>query len=187
MEMLLCAVIIGFAIWGIAALIESNSRIDPERLGNDLASALTRGDNAKAEQLIDKISGWKITDGLKDVAAATCDLRRHSALASKAGVPADRLQPLGSAIARNEEIVVVVTRKVAALRDQSGGKWRNLPALARNLVETDAARLNDIVRASKTVNKSLVVATAAVQASDTRGRADSLEAFGRALRELTES
>jgi hypothetical protein len=187
MEFLLCLGLIGLAIGLIAVAIEADSKVDPAKLGGDLGAALGRGDSTKGRKLLGKLPEWKIVDWLKKVVDSTCDLRRDSSAAAQAGVPPETLSSLQQVIGRNEEIVVVIARKVAALGLQSEGKFKKLPPAARDLLDTDVRRLEEISRASQTVRNSLAVATASVQGGDAASRADALEAFGRALRELGNS
>jgi hypothetical protein len=187
MEFLLFVAFVGLVVWLIAAAIDAGSKIDPAKLGSDLSVALGCGDRAKGRQLLGKLPEWKIVDWLKRVVDSTCDLRRDALAAAQAGVPPDTLGALQQAIGRNEDVIVTIARKVAALGLQSEGKFKKLPPDARDLVDADVRRLEDISRASQTVRNNLAVATASIRGADAADRADALEAFGRALRELGNS
>jgi hypothetical protein len=154
-------------------------------LGTDLAAALGRGDRDKSRKLIDKLPDWKARSRLRDAADGTTDLRRHAVAAAQAGVPSYALDPLHDVVGRNEQVIVAVARKIASLGGQSNGSYRKLPPDARALVENDVRRLEAMTRVSGSARKSLAVATAAVDSGDAAGAYDALEAFGRALRELS--
>ncbi|MEU4240743.1 hypothetical protein [Actinoplanes sp. NPDC026619] len=175
---------VALIVW---AIVESSRKKNPAAVGTELAAALSRGDGDKSRKALSQLPGWKIVERLRTVADGTCELRRDAMLASQAGVPADTLTRLYTAIGRNEEIVVAVARKVAALGEQSGGRFRKLPPAARQLLDQDVARLDEISRASRTVRSSLQVATASLHAGAGAARADALEAVGRALYELSTS
>jgi hypothetical protein len=178
-------------IAGVAVIVAilvneiNRSKLDPAKLGSDLAGALGRGDRDRSRKLIDKLPDWKIRSRLRDAAVGTADLRRDAATAQLAGVSPHYLGPLDEVVGRNEQVIVAVTRKIASLTTQSGGRYRKLPAEARHLIDGDAERLAAMSRATRAVRTNLTVATAAVDSGDAAGGYDALEAFGRALRELS--
>ncbi|MEU4410454.1 hypothetical protein AB0F88_38615 [Streptosporangium sp. NPDC023963] len=184
MELLLFMVVVGSVLWFLGAAIESGHKIDPAKLAADLKVALGRGDSIKARRLLKTLPEWKAVDSLKRVAGNTCDLRRDMDAAVQAGVSQGLLGPLPHVIGRNDEIVITIARKVAALALQSERKLKKLPPAARDLLDADVRRLEYINQASQTVRNSLLIATASIQGDDAVGRADALEAFGRALHEL---
>ena len=175
-------IVIAYAVITAAT---SSGKLDPAKLGGDLAGALSRGDRDRCRKIFDKLPDWKVRSRLRDAADGTADLRRDAATARLAGVSPHYLGPLDEVVGRNEQIIVVVTRKIASLTTQSGGSYRKLPAEARNLIDDDAHRLAAMTRATRAVRENLAVATASVDSGDAAGGYDALQGFGRALRDLS--
>ena len=187
MELLLFVVAVCAAAWLVVTVAEARRKVEPAKLAGELARALAGGDSRKAGQSLGKLPRWKVTQELKKVFRTTYDLRRSATTAAQAGVAPTAVRALHLALSRNEEVIVGVARKVAALADQSDGKLRRLPREVRELLDTDTRRLDEIRRASRTVQQRLQLATAYVQGGDADGQAGALEAFDLAIRELTSS
>ena len=66
-------IVIAYAVITAAT---SSGKLDPAKLGGDLAGALSRGDRDRCRKIIDKLPDWKVRSRLRDAADGTADLRR---------------------------------------------------------------------------------------------------------------